>query len=75
MSDPTHIYDDASLGVGAGRSRIGALVNGRQHVIAWRSCRESITVWSAVEAEVGNGHQGARNAREAHNAQAGCDLV
>jgi len=55
MSDPVHFYGDASLGVGASRSRTGAIVTWGQHVIAWRSCRQSITAWSAFEAEVDAG--------------------
>ena len=51
-----HFCGDASLlGVGASRSRTGALVTGGEHVIAWRSCRQSITAWSALEAEVDAG--------------------
>ncbi|CAE7207770.1 unnamed protein product [Symbiodinium sp. CCMP2592] len=53
--DPVHFYGDASLGVGASRSRTGALVTWGQHVITWRSCRQSITAWSAFEAEVDAG--------------------
>ena len=55
MRDPLNAFGDASLGVGASRSRTGALVTWGKHVISWKSTRQSITAWSAFEAEADAG--------------------
>ena len=55
MRDPLSAFGDASLGVGASRSRTGALVTWGTHVLSWKSARQSITAWSAFEAEVDAG--------------------
>ena len=55
MSGPVSALGDTSLGVGASRSRTGALITWGKHVISWKSTRQSITAWSAFEAEADAG--------------------
>ena len=43
---------DASWATGASRSRSGVWIAWGNHVVMWRSCRQTTCAWSAFEAEV-----------------------
>ncbi|CAE7510622.1 unnamed protein product [Symbiodinium sp. CCMP2592] len=45
-------YGDASWATGASRSRSGVWIAWGNHVVMWRSCRQTTCAWSAFEAEV-----------------------
>ena len=52
LSDALWCFGDASLAPGASRSRTGVVVKWGDHILAWKSQRQSLTAWSAFEAEV-----------------------
>ena len=45
-------YGDASWAPGASKSRTGVWICWGEHPLAWKSSRQSVTAWSAFEAEV-----------------------
>ena len=52
LTDKIHCYGDASFATGASRSRSGTWICFGEHVLSWKSKRQTICAWSAFEAEL-----------------------
>ena len=52
VCDDVFCYGDASFATGASRSRTGTWICWGDHVLSWKSKRQTICAWSAFEAEL-----------------------
>ena len=52
LHDKLLSYGDASWATGASKSQTGLSVCWGEHPLAWKSSRQTVTAWSALEAEV-----------------------